>query len=126
MMGSINLKRSVMALVAAAGAMLLAGCLVLPGKFAATLDLRKDGHFTYTYKGDIVILGLTRLAELAMAQKPKSEFSSSACYKKDGETKRDCTPTEVAEQKKDWITAQAAQAEKDEKKRKWLSGRSAG
>ena len=120
MRGSINLKRGVMALVAAGAAMLLAGCLVLPGKFAATLDLRKDGHFTYTYKGDIVILGLTRLAELAMAQKPKAEFSPSACYKKDGETERDCTPAEVATQKKDWEVEQVAQAAKDAKEKEMV------
>ena len=109
----VNLRRIAAIVTSTALALLLTACFVLPGKFAANLDLRKDGHFTYTYKGDIVIIGLTKLAELAMAQKPKAEFSPSACYKKDGETERDCTAAEVAEQKKDWVTAQAEQAAKD-------------
>ncbi len=115
MLHSINPKRCAAALVAVAGALLLSACLILPGKFAATLDLRKDGHFTYTYKGDIVVLGLTRLAEMAMTQKAKPEFSPSPCYKKDGEAERDCTAAEVADQKKDWAAEQAAKAEKDAK-----------
>ena len=108
-----NVRRTSAAVVVALCALLLSACLVLPGKFAATLDLRKDGNFTYTYKGDIVILGLTKLAEMAMAQKPKPEFAPSACYKKDDETERDCTPAEVTAQMKDWQAAQTAQAEKD-------------
>lgn len=108
-----NVRRTSAAVVVALCALLLSACLVLPGKFAATLDLRKDGNFTYTYKGDIVILGLTKLAEMAMAQKPKPEFAPSACHKKDGETERDCTPAEVTAQMKDWQAAQTAQAEKD-------------
>ena len=29
--------------------LLLAGCFLLPGKFASTLDVRRDGAFTFTY-----------------------------------------------------------------------------
>ena len=115
MLHSINPKRLAAAICVVAGALLLSACLILPGKFAATLDLRKDGHFTYTYKGDIVVMGLTRLAEMAMAQKAKPEFSPSLCYKKDGETERTCTAAELADQKKDWDADQKAQAEKDAK-----------
>ena len=115
MLGSGIARRGAAAVVVAVCAMLLSACLVLPGKFAATLDLRKDGHFSYTYQGDIVFLGLTKLAEMAMAQKPKAEFSPSACYKKDGETERTCTAAEVAEQEVDWEAEQTAQAEKDAK-----------
>ena len=115
MLQSTVFKRCAAALTAVAGALLLAACFVMPGKFAATLDLRKDGHFTYTYKGDIVILGLTRLAEMAMAPKPKAPFSPSTCYKSDGETERACTAAETAAQKKDWEAEQTAKAEKDAK-----------
>ncbi len=113
MLHTINPKRFAAALVASAGALLLSACLILPGKFAATLDLRKDGHFTYTYKGDIVVLGLTRMAEMAMAQKAKATFTPSPCYKDDGETERACTAAETAAQKKDWEAEQVAKAAKD-------------
>ncbi len=52
-------------MTAALGAVLLTGCFMIPGKFDATLDLRSDGDFTYTYKGEIRFLGLTQLAEMA-------------------------------------------------------------
>ena len=113
MLHSINPKRLAAALAVVAGALLLSACLILPGKFAATLDLRKDGHFTYTYKGDIVVMGLTRLAEMAMAQKAKATFTPSPCYKDDGETERPCTAAETAAQKKDWEAEQVAKAAKD-------------
>ena len=38
-----------------AAALLLAGCFLLPGKFASTLDVRRDGAFTFAYKGEIVL-----------------------------------------------------------------------
>ena len=115
MIGAIKLKRGVMVLAVAGAAMLLAACFVLPGKFAATLDLRKDGHFTYAYKGQIVILGLTKLAEMAMAQKPKAEFLPNTCYKKDEVTERPCTAAETAQQKTDWDAEQVAAAARDAK-----------
>ena len=115
MIGAINLKRGIMVLVVASTALLLSACFVLPGKFAATLDLRKDGHFTYTYKGQIVILGLTKLAEMAMAQKPKGTFSPTTCYKKDDVTERPCTAAETAQQKGDWEAEQQASAARDAK-----------
>ena len=115
MFKSLNVRRAGAAVVVAVCALSLSACFVLPGKFAATLDLRKDGHFTYTYNGQIVILGLTRLAEIAMAQKPKAEFSPSACYKKDEVTERDCTAAEVAAQKTDWEAEQKTAAERDAK-----------
>jgi len=35
--------------------LLLAACFLLPGKFASTLDVRRDGHFAFAYKGEIVV-----------------------------------------------------------------------
>ena len=120
MLGAINLRRGVMVLVVAGAAMLLSACFVLPGKFAATLDLRKDGHFSYTYKGQIVILGLTKLAEMAMAQKPKAEFSPATCYKKDEVTERTCTAVETAKQKTDWDAEQKTTAEREAKDKEMI------
>ena len=33
--------------------LLLSACLLTPGKFDSTLDIRKDGAFTFTYKGQV-------------------------------------------------------------------------
>ena len=112
MLNSLNLRRSAMVAVVTACALLLAACLVLPGKFAATLDIRKDGHFTYTYKGQILILGLTKLAETAMKAPAAAKFELEPCYKDDSETERACSAAETAKQKTDWQTAQTAAATK--------------
>ena len=120
MLKLLILRRAVAAVAVTAGALLLAACLVLPGKFVASLDLRKDGHFTYTYSGQIVIIGLTKLAEIAMAQKPKAEFQPSLCHKKNSETHRDCTVAEVAQQKIDWQTDQKVAAERELKDREMV------
>jgi hypothetical protein len=34
--------------------MLLAGCLFIPGKFESNMDLRRNGNFTFAYKGELV------------------------------------------------------------------------
>src|SRR6478672_9894208 len=34
--------------------LLLAGCFLTPGAFDSSLDLRRNGDFTFTYKGEIV------------------------------------------------------------------------
>ena len=45
-------------LLRAAGALavflLLSACLVTPGKFVSTLDIRADRSFTFTYKGEVI------------------------------------------------------------------------
>ncbi len=33
---------------------LLSGCLLIPGKFDSTMDIRRDGNFTFAYKGEVV------------------------------------------------------------------------
>lgn len=109
MFQSISVGRSVIAALTAGLALLLAACLVLPGKFAATLDIRKDGHFTYTYQGEVLVLGLTRLAQIAMSDKLAKPFEAAACYKNDSETERPCTKPELDKQKTDWEIAQAAE-----------------
>lgn len=35
--------------------LLLASCIVTPGKFASTLDIRTDRSFTFTYVGEVVL-----------------------------------------------------------------------
>ena len=37
-----------------AAPLLLSGCFIMPGKFGSTLDLRKDGSFTFSYKGEVL------------------------------------------------------------------------
>lgn len=39
---------------ALAGILLLSGCLLTPGKFTSTLDIKRDRSFTFTYVGEVI------------------------------------------------------------------------
>lgn len=42
-------------MVALFAPLLLWGCVLTPGKFAATLDIRADRSFTFTYAGEVIV-----------------------------------------------------------------------
>ena len=93
-----RVHRACATLLACGLAALLSACFITPGKFASTLDIRKDGHFTYTYKGEIFMLAFSKLGEDAKEE----EFTPSSCYADDTGDERDCTEAELAQQRKDW------------------------
>lgn len=109
-------SRRIMAVGLAAGlSLLLAACLISPGKFASTLDIRKDGRFTYSYTGEIYMLGLSKLAEMGRKGKEAAVFEASTCFKDDSMDERPCSKAEIDKQKADWDEAQRTKAEKDKK-----------
>ena len=61
-------KAAAAAALATMGAFALAACIVSPGKFEATLDLRRDGTFSFSYSGEIYLLALSKLAEMSAGQ----------------------------------------------------------
>lgn len=99
------------AALAGSSALILTGCLMTPGKFASELQLMKDGSFAYAYDGEIQMLALGKLAELANTT---DETFAAECWNDDFE-ERECTATEVAEQKKDWEANAAERKEKSAK-----------
>ncbi len=103
-------RRAGVALVTAL-AMLLGGCLLWPGKFESTLDLRRDGTFTYRYDGEIYLLALSKLAQMGSATGGDATFTPQDCYDDDLDT-RDCSEDELAQQRSDWEAAAAERAEK--------------
>jgi hypothetical protein len=104
--------------VAAAGlalvlSVMLAACFVLPGKFASTLDLRKDGRFAYTYKGEVWVMGLSKLSEMGAGA---GKFEPSTCYSDDDNmSERECSEAELEAQQAAWEIEQQAGAEKRKK-----------
>ena len=110
----LPLRRLTAVGLVAAFSLLLTACLLSPGKFASSLDLRKDGRFSFTYTGQISMLGMTKLAELGR-KKDQKAFEAEPCYKDDGETERDCTKAELDAQKADWDQAQKTDAEQAKK-----------
>ncbi len=121
-------RRLAIAAFAAAMSALLAACFVLPGKFAETLDLRKDGHFSYSYKGEIVVLGLTKLMDMANAAGNKigEEFVPTTCYGTKTGRERACAKAELAKQKADWDadadTRKAAKTKRDQETQTVMGG----
>lgn len=94
--------------LAAAAALALSACIVSPGTFTSTLDLRRDGRFTFTYEGQIYLLALSKLADMASeAESADEEFIEQPCYDDDYFEERPCTEEEQAEQRETW-EAQAA------------------
>lgn len=86
-------------IAALATPLLLTGCLLSPGKFASTLDLQRDGSFTFTYTGEIVV---------SDTSSPPAEFAASPCYDQTTSDERECNAAEVEQQRKDFAAAQAA------------------
>ncbi len=71
------MKRIGAAGLVAALALTLSACLLTPGKFVSAIDLRKDGHFTFSYKGEMSLYGITQLAAI---DKGNDTFKPSACF----------------------------------------------
>ena len=109
---------------AAVGALALAACIVSPGKFESTLDLRRDGTFTFTYNGEIYLLALSKLAEMSARQ--DQPFAETACYDDETFEERPCTEAELAEQRESWeqqAESRRQQAEREaEQMRQFLGG----
>lgn len=117
------LRRFAVAGLVAGLSLLLSACLLSPGKFVSSLDLRKDGRFSFAYTGQISMLGLSRIAQ--MGRKGEGKFEPSTCYKDDGTTERTCTAVELGEQKATWDQEQkdaAARAKKDAEEAKVIFG----
>lgn len=47
-------RRAAGLLIALAAPLVLTGCLLTPGKFTSTLDIRADRSFTFTYSGEVI------------------------------------------------------------------------
>ena len=91
--------------------LLLAGCFLLPGKFASELTVKRDGTFAFAYKGDIHVLALTKMAQDEMGEEAK--FEPSPCYDDDTGEERECSADELSVQRSTWAEQQeAAQAKR--------------
>lgn len=119
-----SFRRMVAAGMVAALSLLLTACLVSPGKFDASLDVRKDGRFTYAYKGEIFVLGLSEL--MKMGDKAEQEpFKAICSAENDPDKERPCTKDEIGEQKANWDEEQKsreARSKKDQDMAKAMLG----
>jgi len=90
--------------------LLLASCLLAPGKFTSSLDLRKDGRFSFAYTGEIHMLALSKLA--TEGADTQATFKPEPCHKDDGLEERTCNAAEIAEQRRAWQEKRRQAADK--------------
>ncbi len=121
----------------AAAAWMLTGCLLSPGKFTADMTVMRGGGFSFAYKGDIHLLGLSQLIAMGAALDDKGgEFIPEPCYGDPAEIdaavlkasydqdedgwaeealERECTAAEIEGQKEAWEEQRAAKKAEDAK-----------
>ncbi|OYW45161.1 MAG: hypothetical protein B7Z33_04690 [Sphingomonadales bacterium 12-68-11] len=98
----------------AALSLLASACILAPGKFDATLDLRRDGHFSFTYTGQIHLLALSELASMANRADEDEEFVEQPCIDDEDFEERPCTAEEAAQQRDEWEADSAARKQRAE------------
>ncbi|HEY6814533.1 MAG TPA: hypothetical protein VI168_03240 [Croceibacterium sp.] len=113
--------------LALAASLALSACIVSPGTFDATFDVRRDGRFTFTYVGQIHLLALSKLADMSsQAESGDDEFVETPCWDDEDFNERECTEEEIAEQREVWEASAAerqASAEREaEAMRQFLGG----
>lgn len=105
----MNLVRRASAGLLAFGlATLLSACFITPGKFTSALDIRKDGHFTYSYQGEIFMLAFSKQGDAARDE----TFAPTPCQSDETGEERPCTGSELARQRKDWADGTEERAAK--------------
>ena len=118
-------RRIATGLTAAAMLLVLAGCMVLPGRFASDLALRKDGTFTFHYKGEIILAALAQGAKGSKADAvPAEPFEQQPCTDPATDETHDCSAAEIAQQRAKWSDEQkerkSAKAQEDAQNRKMM------
>jgi hypothetical protein len=96
--------------------LVLASCFLQPGKFDSTLDLRKDGVFTFTYKGQIYMLALSKMAEDASKAEAAAPFVRQPCLD-DNLDEHPCTKAQLAEQRRKWREEKQQKLQQDQQNR---------
>ncbi len=89
--------------------MSLSGCLLLPGEFVSDMTILKSGEFSFSYKGEIQLVGLANLLknELEGEAVETAEFEAT-CY---GKAPDATTKEEAAKEKKKEAAKQKAQSD---------------
>ncbi len=55
--------------------LLLSGCFLMPGSFVSSLDVRRDGSFTFAYKGEMIFLSPDDMMKSGSAKTWSDDFA---------------------------------------------------
>jgi hypothetical protein len=72
----------------------LSGCLILPGEFTSEMTVKRSGDFTFSYKGQIQLLGLANLLNNELIDADGGEFTAS-CWKEEDSGAADADKAEA-------------------------------
>lgn len=108
----LTMARRLRRLSAAAGllasATLLSGCFLQPGTFDATMNVRADGRFAFSYDGEIVMAGLGGLSE--MAEMAEQSGEPEPCVDDATGEERACSEDELARRAEERAQGEAMMA----------------
>lgn len=86
---------------ALAGLLALSACLVTPGKFESSLDIRADRSFSFAYKGEILASDMGKEALTGASSSPSGDDAP------EGEAENSPTLMQIAAQEEDFSDAAA-------------------
>jgi hypothetical protein len=79
-MGVGQIKTWAKVAIASAACFSLTGCLILPGEFISAMTVRKNGDFSFSYKGQIQLVGLANLLNNDFLGGGGKEEFKATCY----------------------------------------------
>lgn len=105
------------ALIVAGLALVVSACILAPGRFGSQLELRRNGKFSFSYTGEILMVPLME------AEKKKDQpFTPSTCRDEDTYDERECTPEDLARQKTEWEESRARSRKSDSEAARMMLG----
>ncbi len=108
--GGRSLRRAGAVLLASIS-LLLAGCLITPGKFSSELVLKENQDFSFSYDGEIVFLALSDFGPRPTGSS-QAEFEPSECYVDATGELRTCTRNEIEGQRQAWAREREGEADR--------------
>jgi len=106
-LGDRNMGRLTRVAAALTPIFLLSACLLTPGKFTSTLDIRKDGSFTFSYVGEVISVDPSAGLDSAASSAGESSNASS-------EDEADIAKKAAEDQKKKAVAEQEKTAKLNE------------
>lgn len=89
--------------------MSLSGCLLLPGEFQSEMTIMKSGEFSFSYKGEIQLVGLANLLNNELEEEIGGGEFEASCW---GDAPDEKSKAEEAKEKKKEKAKEKAKSEK--------------
>ncbi|MGB5077056.1 MAG: hypothetical protein WBO17_06215, partial [Sphingorhabdus sp.] len=81
----------------------LGGCLILPGEFVSDMTVHKNGEFSFSYKGQIQLVGLANILNSEALNKTASDEFKATCWNESSEPSSEISEEADTDQRPDDI-----------------------